>query len=100
MTPARWQQVKEIFNSAIKHRPDERDLFLAKACASDQQLRDEVESLIASHEKSGTFIDDPAYKGLAPLIFEEEPTLQSGALVGSYEIVSFISHGGMGEVYL
>ena len=48
MTPERWQQVKEIFNSAITHRPEERGLFISRACSGDEELRSEVESLIAS----------------------------------------------------
>ena len=32
MTPERWQQVKEIFNSALNYRPEERGLFLSQAC--------------------------------------------------------------------
>jgi Tol biopolymer transport system component len=100
MTPERWQQVKAIFNSAIKYRPDERDVFLADACAGDNHLRSEVESLITSHEKTGSFIDAPAYEAAAKLIVDEKAELKPGQFVGTYEIVSFISRGGMGEVYL
>jgi len=60
MTPERWQQVKAIFNSAMQYRPEERHSFLEEACSGDANLRSEVESLIASHEKSGEFIDQPA----------------------------------------
>lgn len=62
MTPERWQQVKEIFTSALRHKPAERAVFLSKACGTDGVLRREVESLIASHEKDGSFIDSPAYQ--------------------------------------
>src|SRR5689334_6700443 len=65
MTPERWQQVKEIFNSAITHRPEERGLFISQACSGDEELRSEVESLIASHEQSGSFIDQPAFEAAA-----------------------------------
>ena len=100
MTPERWQQVKEIFNSAIKYADAERDLFLSQACSADGHLRSEVEALIASYEKSGDFIDEPAYKAAASLFVEERSELNPGQHVGSYEILSFISRGGMGEVYL
>ena len=100
MTPERWQQVKAIFNSAIKYRPEERDVFLLDACAGDNHLRSEVESLITSHEKTGSFIDSPAYEAAATLIVDEKVELKPGQFVGTYEIISFISRGGMGEVYL
>jgi len=100
MTPERWQQVKEIFNSAITHRPEERGLFISRACSGDEELRSEVESLIASHEQSGGFIDQPAFEVAASLLVNEKAELNPGQTVGSYEVISFISRGGMGEVYL
>ena len=68
MTPERWQQVKEIFNSAIAYRPEERGLFISQACSGDDDLRSEVESLIASHERSGSFIDEPAFAAAASVL--------------------------------
>ena len=100
MTPERWQQVKEIFNSAISYRPEDRDLFIAQACSGDADLRSEVESLIASHEQSGNFIDQPAFEAAASLLANEKAELRPGQKIASYEVVSFISRGGMGEVYL
>src|SRR5689334_18360307 len=100
MTPERWQQVKEIFNSAITHRPDERSLFISRACSGDEELRSEVESLIASHEQSGSFIDNPAFEAAATLLANEKAELNSGQIIASYEVISFLSRGGMGEVYL
>src|SRR5881296_3575214 len=99
MTPERWQQVKAIFNSAIQYLPEERDSFLSQACSGDESLRSEVESLIESHEKSGEFIDDPAYQAASWLV-DEKAELRAGQKIGSYSVVSFISRGGMGEVYL
>ncbi len=100
MSPERWQQVKEIFNSAIAYRPEERGLFLSQACAGDEELRSEVESLISSHEQSGSFIDEPAFQAAASLLAGERVELEPGQTIGSYEVISFISRGGMGEVYL
>jgi serine/threonine protein kinase/Tol biopolymer transport system component len=100
MTPERWQQVKEIFNSAITYRPEERGLFISQACSGDDELRSEVESLIASHEESGSFIDKPAFEAAASLLAGEKGELRPGQAIGSYQVISFISRGGMGEVYL
>ncbi len=100
MTPERWQQVKEIFNSAIRYRPEHRSIFLSQACSGDDELRSEVESLIVSHEKEGSFIDEPAYYAAAEMLVNEKSELPSGYSIGNYEVLSFISRGGMGEVYL
>src|SRR4026209_1882019 len=100
MKPERWQQVKEIFNSAITYRPEDRSLFISQACSGDDELRSEVESLIASHEQSGSFIDEPAFEAAASWLVNDKAELSRGQTVGSYEVISFISRGGMGEVYL
>src|SRR5438132_14249564 len=99
MTPERWLKVKEIFDATIQRDPTQRSAFLAKVSGDDDELREEVESLIASHEKDGSFIDSPAYEAAVKLIVDERAELKPGEIVGSYEIVSFISRGGMGEVY-
>src|SRR5438132_11718918 len=100
MTPERWQKVKLIFQSALERAQGERYNFVSDACGGDDALRKEVESLIASHERSGEFIDSPAYEVGAKLIVDDNAALNSGQTIGSYEIISFISRGGMGEVYL
>ena len=86
MTPERWQQVKEIFNSAITYRPEERSIFVSQACLGDDDLRNEVESLIASHEQSGDFIDQPAFEAAASLLASDRMELSSGQTIGSYEV--------------
>ncbi|MDQ2922294.1 MAG: serine/threonine protein kinase, partial [Acidobacteriota bacterium] len=100
MTPERWQQVKEIFNSALQYEPAERSAFLVNACDGDDSLREEVESLISSHEKGGAFIDAPAYEVAAGSLTNDEDELKPGQTVGPYDIVSLLGKGGMGQVYL
>ena len=100
MTPERWQQVKEIFNSALSYPRDERSGFISLACSGDDGLQREVESLIAAHERSGSFIDQPAFEAAASLLGTDRGELIAGQTVGAYEVLAFISRGGMGEVYL
>ena len=66
----------------------------------DPALRTEVEALLASAEQDGSFIDSPAYAAAATMLSDQGYELKRGAIVGAYEIDSFISRGGMGEVYL
>ena len=99
MNPERWQQVKAIFNSAIQYQPKDRATFLIEACSGDASLLDEVESLIRSHEKSGSFIDNPAYD-LAQAVLNEETESIQGQLIAHYEVLYCVGRGGMGEVYL
>ena len=99
MTPERWQKVKEIFDSALQYEPAQRAAFLSNACGGDDALRREVESLITSHEKDGSFIDSPAYEVAAGML-ASDPELTVGQTIGHYEIRATLGTGGMGEVYL
>jgi len=90
MTPDRWRQVKEIFHSALQYEPAKRSIFVSSACGGDESLRKEVESLISSHEKDGTFMDSPAYAAVAETLVNDQE-LKPGQKIASYEVISFIS---------
>ncbi len=98
MTPARWQQVKELFASAVELSPSERAVFLAQACVDDE-LRREVETLLASDD-SPSFMETPAVAMVAESLVSASSELSAGQFVGPYQIVEAIRGGGMGEVYL
>ena len=63
MTPEWWQRIKPLLQSALERDPAERSAFLAKECGGDEALRKHVESLIASHEQAGEFIEAIATRG-------------------------------------
>ncbi|HEY9500166.1 MAG TPA: protein kinase, partial [Pyrinomonadaceae bacterium] len=99
MSPSRWQQVKDIFRSALEVPPNDLSGFLAAACGDDQELKREIVSLIEAHQRDGSFIDSPVFKEAAQL-FENIEQLNEGDVIGHYEILSLLGKGGMGEVYL
>src|SRR5437016_839745 len=99
MTPERWQTVKEIFQAALEHAPEDRSAFLASACGQDGSLRKEVQSLIASHEKDGSFIDSPAHEAAGQIV-GDKVQLESGRTISHYQVLEQLGAGGMGEVYL
>ena len=100
MTPERWQQVKQIFQSAIEHPPDERAAFLARACANDPKLRREVESLISSHDQAGDSIEALAAEAATEMIADNQAGSIIGRQIGQYSVLTHIGRGGMGEVFL
>ena len=51
MRPERWEQIREVLEQALEPAPGERSVFLNRACSSDQSLRREVETLLASSER-------------------------------------------------
>jgi hypothetical protein len=68
MTAESWQRVKSIFQAALERDAGGRAAFLDAACGGDAAIRREVESLIASHDSAGSFIELPAFHAAADLI--------------------------------
>ena len=100
MKPERWQQIDDLLDAALEREPNERGAFLDEACAGDEALRKEVESLISSDERANSFIESPALQDAAVLLADQPHGSLAGRAVGRYKIISKIGHGGMGEVYL
>jgi serine/threonine protein kinase/Tol biopolymer transport system component len=101
MDRERWRQIDSIFKSALELSSDERADFIKRACAGDEELCAEVESLIA-HDREGDELEEPAFEEATRLLAAEAQKEQAlaGKIVGPYRIVSRIGVGGMGEVYL
>ena len=60
MTPEKWKRVREIMAAALDSPPEQRNEYLDKACASDPDLRREVDFLIAREDEAKRLLDDSA----------------------------------------
>src|SRR5438874_1232403 len=100
MKAERWQQVNDLFQSAVERAPEERATFLNEGCHGDEGLRREVQSLLASYETAENFIESPAFEVAPELLTNDRPGALVGKVIGHYRIESLIGVGGMGEVDL
>ena len=100
MTPGeQWQQVQELFHSALEREPRDRFVFLDESCGGNEALRREVARLISAHETEDHFIDAPAFVAAADVL-ADSPELRPGQTLRHYQIRSVLGVGGMGKVYL
>ncbi len=95
-----WQKLREIFDSALRRKPDERRKFVNEACGDDKTLLAEVESLLSSLGSAESFMETPAIANVVDVIKDEQNKLEAGKPFGHYEVIKQIGAGGMGEVYL
>src|SRR5262245_23525651 len=71
MTPERWQYIERLYHAALERDTDEQVAFLAEACAGDDALRGEVESLLRCDTRAVQFIESPALEVAAQLCDED-----------------------------
>src|SRR5437762_11018117 len=96
MNPDHWSKVESIFHKAVEADDSGRAAVLEESCAGDEDLRREVESLLAQHKKAGDFIETPAFEAEASMA---HIVLTKGTRIGDYEVQSLVGSGGVGEVY-
>ena len=68
MQSERWKRVDQLLDEALDLEPDQRSAFLEENCFGDEELKKEVETLLALDEKAQSFIESPAYEGAQELL--------------------------------
>ncbi len=98
MKPELWEKINELYDAALGCVPSQRGAFLAEACAGNEELRREVESLLVVSEREG-ILDSQALGIAAQVLADEANQSLVGRKIGHFKILTLIGSGGMGEVY-
>ena len=98
MTPERWRAVERLYHAALASAPQERATFLIDACAGDDALRQAVDALLTRQPQAEHFLEAPAWQSVAAALVEPLTPIV-GRVIGSFEVMSHLGSGGMGEVY-
>ena len=99
MTPERWKRIEALYHEALARSPADRAAFLAAACASDEALRRNVESLLAESAPDDGFLEKPPLPMAAHAVTDIGLTPMVGNFLGGYHLRTLLGAGGMGEVY-
>ena len=102
MSETTWKRVEKLFEEVLNQDPDERIPFLVQACGGNEHLRREVESLLASHDTAGSYLEDVVSCAEQSLSGHQRAQESSfiGRVFGDYRLIKILDSGGMGAVYL
>ena len=94
------ERAEGIFLAALKEPLPDRDAFVARECADDASLQDEVSSLLRWHAEADDVLETLPNGALEPVArFGRQTSIAPEASLGHYVIEAELGRGGMGVVY-
>lgn len=104
MNPERHQRISEIYAAARKLSRPDAQAYLADVCATDHELRRDVERLLAAGGSGPRFLETDAIGAevgrIASAMFEASDESIVPDRIGHFRILEKLAQGGMGVVYV
>jgi len=108
MTPDRFRQIERLVYLALGHAVSERARLIQEACRGDDELRIEVEALLASHDEEDGFLTVAPFRLMTELLDRAIPedvdkpcsmVDTKGAAASRFKLLDELGVGGMGIVF-
>jgi serine/threonine protein kinase/tetratricopeptide (TPR) repeat protein len=102
MTREEWLRIKAVAGEALALPEPDRQAWIATACAGDEALRREVQSLVEASTSASSLFEAPPLpiRGVLTLIEAAGSNAAIGRRIGAYRVIGEIGRGGMGAAYL
>jgi serine/threonine protein kinase len=101
MNSERWREIKSIFDAAADLPAEEQPSYVRGLTGEDKELEAEVLRLLRGNASTNGFMEKPAvdlHTYIKPV--NDEDVLETGRVYARrFELLRFLSRGGMGEVY-
>jgi Tol biopolymer transport system component len=96
---SRWKRLDALYQEASARPAADRLAFLAEACADDEAMRRNVESLLKESDSDDGFLARPPLALPPHVVADLIPATMIGTSLGGYHLLALLGAGGMGEVY-
>ena len=100
MSDPRWDRLQDLFSRAVDLPAHERDAFVLRETAEDEELRLELSELLACDRGKSTGPLTYALGAALDKTTRDRRRALLGRVIGNYKLVSVLGHGGTGTVYL
>jgi serine/threonine-protein kinase len=98
MQESRWDRLQRLFGEALALDPAQREPFVARACAGESALADELRALLRSDAAGGDPVKAVVAQAAGRWLAGDRRALV-GRQLGPWRVVAHIADGGMGAVY-